>query len=201
MEYPDKEKLLREEFLRVAQVLFQKYGFEKTTMEDIARDARKSKTTLYQCFKNKNKLLESLINYEMREVFSMVITEVNKYQSASERIKVYMKTTFLEVRKKIFLYALLKGEMASSLVDLYNLKNDVDALEIDEIKGILRDGIIMGEFASNHMRNIEVIAYYLVNGARGMLIQLVMDPNPDQDILNEDCVDTVMDLFIKGLRS
>lgn len=47
-----KDELLKEKILTGADMLFQKYGLTKTTMEDIAREAGKGKSTLYYYFKS-----------------------------------------------------------------------------------------------------------------------------------------------------
>ena len=43
----------REAIISAATGLFSRFGLEKTTMEDIAKAARKGKSTLYYYFKNK----------------------------------------------------------------------------------------------------------------------------------------------------
>jgi len=60
-----KEQSIKDNLIQVSQSLFQQYGFVKTTMEDIAKTARKSKSTLYQFFKNKEEVLHGVITYDI----------------------------------------------------------------------------------------------------------------------------------------
>jgi len=57
-----------ERVLQVAGQLFLRYGFEKTTMDDIAREAGVAKATLYRYWPSKEALFESLLYREIREV-------------------------------------------------------------------------------------------------------------------------------------
>lgn len=195
----DKEKTIKNEIIKVAQELFQKYGYEKTTMEDIAKAARKSKSTLYQCFRNKDEVLEGVISAEMREVYSCIIREIAKVQTATEQIRAYMNTVISETKKKFFLYALLQGEFKAILCNCANIKKDIDLLEIDEVKNILRKGILLGEFSSKYMSSVSNIAYYLVNGARGLLLQLVLAGENDSEYFEEKNMEAMLGLLISGL--
>ncbi len=52
--------------LQAASRLIAHYGFDKTTMEDIARESGVSKGVLYLCWSSKDALFDALLNYEMQ---------------------------------------------------------------------------------------------------------------------------------------
>ena len=54
----------RERILEVAKELIGKFGFKKTTMEDIARSASMAKATIYHYFTSKEEILKEIINKE-----------------------------------------------------------------------------------------------------------------------------------------
>ena len=56
---------IREEILNGARELFQRFGFKKTTMEDIARQIGKSKSALYYYYKTKEDIFEAVVLYEV----------------------------------------------------------------------------------------------------------------------------------------
>lgn len=201
MENDDKIKSNKTELIKVAQTLFQQYGFAKTNMDDIAKTARKSKTTLYQCFKNKEEVLAGVLEKEMQEVYSTVIKEINKAQTATDRLRIYMKTVLCEAKKRIFLYALMKGDLKAHLISCGDIKRDMDMLEIEEVKSILRNGILLGEFSQKHKEHVHTIACYLTNSIRAMMIQLVIDDNISSELYNEQNQDVMLDIFIRGLKN
>ena len=47
----DQEKI-RGSIMSAASVLFEKYGYEKTSMDEIASASRKAKATIYYYFRN-----------------------------------------------------------------------------------------------------------------------------------------------------
>jgi TetR/AcrR family acrAB operon transcriptional repressor len=60
----------RERILDVAARLILRYGYDKTTLQDIASDASISKSTLYQYWKNKEELFGALITRETRQMLN-----------------------------------------------------------------------------------------------------------------------------------
>jgi len=54
--------------LEAASRLIAHYGFDKTTMEDIAREAGVSKGALYLIWSSKDQLFEALLSYEMKRL-------------------------------------------------------------------------------------------------------------------------------------
>jgi AcrR family transcriptional regulator len=60
-----KKDLNRENILKIARDIFSKYGFKKTTLDDIANAVRKGKSSLYYYFESKEDLFQAVI---MKEV-------------------------------------------------------------------------------------------------------------------------------------
>lgn len=62
---------IQEGILRASQTLFLQYGYEKTTIEKIARQAKISKSNLYHYFKSKDEIFDRLTDtaaHEFRKV-------------------------------------------------------------------------------------------------------------------------------------
>jgi len=49
----NKKDQNRENILKIAREIFSKYGYKKTTLDDIANAVRKGKSSLYYYFKSK----------------------------------------------------------------------------------------------------------------------------------------------------
>jgi AcrR family transcriptional regulator len=60
-----KEEITRREVVQAASRLFQRYGLVKTTMEDIARETGRGKSTLYYYFKSKDEIFDAVVNQEL----------------------------------------------------------------------------------------------------------------------------------------
>ncbi|PIF05120.1 MAG: TetR family transcriptional regulator, partial [Draconibacterium sp.] len=61
----NKKDTNRENILKIAREIFSKYGYKKTTLDDIASAVRKGKSSLYYYFKSKEDLFHAVI---MKEV-------------------------------------------------------------------------------------------------------------------------------------
>ena len=61
-----KEKNLKSEFLSVATKLFIKYGYHKTSMDEIAKSSHRAKRSLYNHFSSKEELFESVMKQELQ---------------------------------------------------------------------------------------------------------------------------------------
>lgn len=63
------------EILDKVMELFRDYGFRTVSMDDVSRELRISKKTLYKYFKNKSDLIEKLLQYEQERFDEMINQE------------------------------------------------------------------------------------------------------------------------------
>lgn len=195
-----REPTPKAEIMRAAKVLFQKYGFSKTTIEEIASAARKSKTTLYQLFSNKEEIFTEILLDEGRSLFDHVISEVNKQKNSASELKTYISTTISEAKKRLLLYSLLKGELKSILINHKQVKHDIDLFEKEVVKNIIYNGIQTGEFSKYYEQYLDHIAYYVINFTRGVVLQLILDEESNSHLKDDEIFDVLMNMMIKGLK-
>ena len=81
--------------MNIAKVRFERFGFKKTTLDEICSDARISKKTLYMFFKNKEDLFVSLFNNEALKSRKTVLGKLKNIEDPLEKIK-----KFTEVSKE-----------------------------------------------------------------------------------------------------
>ncbi|MCK4595039.1 TetR/AcrR family transcriptional regulator [bacterium] len=61
IERPEEEDPRRRQILEAAGRLFHRYGFRRTSLDDIARECRISKKTIYQHFEGKDELVRAVL--------------------------------------------------------------------------------------------------------------------------------------------
>lgn len=80
--------------LAAAKQLFVQYGYEKTSMNDIAKTAHKAKGSIYYNFKSKldifNELLEQEVESMIKELTDTRIYATTSAYNVSERLKYYL---------------------------------------------------------------------------------------------------------------
>ncbi len=193
-----KEEIIRGEIIEAAGELFQQYGFQKTTMEDIAKAAGKGKSTLYYYFANKDEVFDAVANKEIDEVCRAVQEGIEKVSSPREKLKTYALINFTEIRKKTILYKLVCGEMKSNLTKLmYALREKFDKEELSLFEDILLEGIKCGDFKSVEEKDVKALAHIILSALRGIEVDVFIENKlPEFD----DHLGLVTNLLVRGLE-
>ena len=192
-----KEEIIRSEFLEAASRLFQQYGMQKTTMEDIAKALGKGKSTLYYYFANKDEVFQAVVLKEIDEVFKAVHKKVSDAKTAKEKLAAYAANNINEIKGKTILYKLVCGELKGNLSKLmFQLREQFDIKDIVILKEILNFGIISGEFSSIKIEDINILAHLIVSALRGIEVDMFIE-NKIPDI--EDQLDHLVGILTRGL--
>ncbi len=82
----------KEKIMEAAVELFERYGYEKTTLEDIAGRIGKTKTSVYYYFDGKQDILREVLSREFAAVQSKLIeTWAKSFEKEPCRFKEYLK--------------------------------------------------------------------------------------------------------------
>ena len=82
----------RDKILRVAARIFGKYGFQKTTMDEVARTAHKAKGSVYYHFRSKEDLFLAVVSQEIERLKEALLDVASKKAGATSMIRSYMLT-------------------------------------------------------------------------------------------------------------
>ena len=82
-----KEK--EEQIVVAARKVFARFGFSKTTMEDISAEVEMGKASLYYYFPNKESLFHAAILHEQDEFLKKADSLINKPGSAEKKLRNY----------------------------------------------------------------------------------------------------------------
>jgi AcrR family transcriptional regulator len=100
----------RNQILNLAKKRFERFGFNKTTVDEIARDATISKRTLYQEFENKEKILEELFMFEALSVRKAILNQINKIIGPTEKLQTYIRLALKYLDQNPFIVSVLHDE-------------------------------------------------------------------------------------------
>ena len=164
-------KQRQEEIVRAAAKRFSRHGFGKTTLDEIARDVRIGKPTIYHYFKSKDELYYSSINFQssefiedikaifnnqdlpvgarLLEYFAFKETINHRYKLLFELILALFKDDHLEKEKEI-LQQLLKKE--------------------SEVVGLILNSIYTGRIESMNVS----LPFYIVHLSWGLLFSNIV---------------------------
>ena len=82
-----KEALVKQHIIQSSTAAFKELGFEKVTMDDIAKAANKGRSTLYYYFKNKYEVFEHVAELEYLSIIEPAKTAIQASQSLEENLK------------------------------------------------------------------------------------------------------------------
>lgn len=161
-----KEALVRfnrENILDAAKKLFQTKGIDLTTMDDIARQADYSKSTIYVYFKSKDEILNNIIYHYitlLKENLQRSIEKSVEFEQCYDTICIGL----VEFQKKYPLYfEKLLGEIkvpgenleeGNVILDIYRVGEEIN----DIIMNLLIDGINNG-FVQKEIEMIPTVLY------------------------------------------
>jgi len=83
----NKAKDKRQLIMDTAVGLFARYGFTKTSLEDIASAAQIAKGTVYYYFPGKEELFTSVIEHKMEEYYLMLQEHLDSVEGFEEKLK------------------------------------------------------------------------------------------------------------------
>lgn len=177
-----KDEEVKNAILEAAKRVFQKWGLNKTTMEDIAHEAGKGKSTLYYYFKSKDEIFELLIKTELNSILTKAKTTINQISSPKDKLKKYISTTLNEIKNTVSLYLLVKGEIKGNKEVLEKLRKHLDYEEELLIKEILKEGLASKEFNFLKEKDLSKAANVIVGVIRGLELYLFLDNDDNEKI-------------------
>lgn len=141
----NKKDLNRESILKTAREIFSKYGFKKTTLDDIANAVRKGKSSLYYYFDSKEDLFQAVIVKEVDILARELEIVINRNTDPIDKLRDYILTKLTTFRSLANFYHALENDVtAIGFID--DIKRKYEQDEIRMIKRILIEGVRKNEF-------------------------------------------------------
>lgn len=194
----EKDEIIVQEIINGAKKLIQQYGLKKTTMEDIAKSAGKSKSTLYYYFKDKEEIFDRVINLEIDDFFQTVKAAVNKQTDVIGMLKAYIVTKVKTLRERINLYNFaIENDLQGRLNNEFaNLRNRYDNEEKKLISDILNKGVETKVFKSEIKQEIEDLSELFVSCVRGVEMDIIAQKKHK---VVTDKADLLVEILVKGM--
>ena len=167
----DKD-LVREQIINSAAVLFGRFGYKKTTMDEIAMATGKGKTAIYYYFKNKEDVFKAVIEREAAELEKALNEAIADKTSPEEKLKAYFYARMRTMLNLSNFYDAMKNEVLDHLPFINKIRTEVDNKELTLVKSILEEGVEKGDF---EVKDLEMAAITLVTSLKGLEIPLFVE--------------------------
>ncbi len=169
----DKREQRRKRIVEAASRLFMHYGFRKTTLDDIAREARVGKATLYHYVSGKEELLEEMVEAIVSSFEARLKGVLRAQCTSQERLVRYAQAWLSHHQEMQEASPMSMEERMEQFPNMHRFIRRFHEMEHKVMSTVLQEGIDRGEF-----RPVEVdrVATLLVAAFKGMVAELCRRP-------------------------
>ncbi len=160
---------VRSKIIQVAGKIFTRFGYKKTTMEEIAMATRKGKSSIYYYFSSKEDIFRAVVEREAEELKLELADAVAEVGDPIEQLKTYLLFRMHKLKTLTNFYAALKSDYLAHLEFIENIRKQHDRDEIALVKTILQSGMEQNEFVID---DPELAAVAIVTAMKGLEIPL-----------------------------
>lgn len=154
----------KQKIISAATSLFSRFGLEKTTMEDIAKAAKKGKSSLYYYFKSKEEVFAEVIKKEIAGLKTAIIEAIEKEDDPYNKFRKFVDARLNYLNEKADQYTNVKDEHLKHYEFVENLTADYSNWEISTIKNIVEYGRDKGLFEVTDLDSISQALFFALKG-------------------------------------
>jgi AcrR family transcriptional regulator len=168
-----KEDIIQQQILQAAQQLFQKHGYQKVTMDDVARAIGKGRSSLYYYYKNKDEVFDAVMDAEISDIITEITRAADQATTVEQKLRTFGITkTKISGKRKAFFDALETG-MNADEISQYTKKKQVIQKKIRKeeaslLNHILTQGALKGEIKVLDPKEQETIIFVFATSLRGL---------------------------------
>ncbi len=187
----------RNKILSVANKLFSRFGFHKTSMDEIAKIARKAKGSLYYHFASKEELFKEVVSKEIMNLKNQLDVIINNTDlSASDKIKLYLLRRMEILNDAANYHETLKADFFEHFDFIDDLREELDKWEKENLKKILLQGVETKEFAA--IGDMDVLLDMFMMVLRGLEIPFFLQNKYEK---YSPYFEGLMGILTKGIAS
>jgi AcrR family transcriptional regulator len=164
----DKDEV-KEAIVNVARHIFSRFGFKKTTMDEIAIASRKGKSSIYYYFASKEEIFEAVVQKEASILKNELIKANSEADSPEAKLKAHVLVRMHNMEKLANFYSAIKDDFLSHLEFIERIRKKYDQEEIQMMESILAEGVEDGIF---EIGDTSLAAIAIVTALKGMEIPL-----------------------------
>lgn len=168
---------LKCKILAAAKKRFSRFGFQKTTVDELCRDCRISKKTFYQHFPSKNELFQNLLIGELKQVRTTLRAQVQDNRLPFHQLTQLLQAMIVYWHDDPFMISITKDNEA--LLPVSKVSTDYRELIEKEMIPLIGDIIRNGK-KLNSFRDIDetFLSSLILKLAQTVIPSKLIDPAP-----------------------
>jgi len=187
---------VRQEILDAAEGLFARYGFKKTSVDDVAGAARIGKGSVYLHFDSKEDLFAEVVRRASDRMLTALLGAVSRARTPVAKLRAFVQVQMTTVAEIMAQYSLAEETLLELLPLAASVRRGYLAREHDLLVEVLRDGAAAGAFVVDHP---ELLAAGLMAGMTAVQAHTAVDDRKDPQVIAG--LDEVASVLIRALTS
>jgi len=191
-----KQEQVKNKIVSVASSVFNKYGFKKATIEDIAQAARMGKSSIYYYFESKEVIFEAVVQQEAHQLsLELEKKVINSKDNPKEKIRNYVLIRMRFLKEMVNFFEALKNDYLGNLAFTERIRKRYDKEEQQMLHKILEEGVNQGIFK---LGNTKLTALVLVTFLKGLESSLLINEEMQLEDL-ETNLDRILQIVFYGM--
>lgn len=190
-----KEADVRSLIIESATKHFSRYGFHKTTMDEIAKNIHKAKGVLYYYFKSKEELFKEVLKQELNLVKQELSIITNSGKDALTIIKQYFLSRLNLLYSAANYHETLKADFFEKYHFVKDVRADFAEFEYNQLKQIFEQGNKENCLDIKNIESTTSAVMMLLNSIE--LPLYLQNKYPEY----ENTIDEIVTIIINSLRS
>jgi AcrR family transcriptional regulator len=159
----------RKKIIITAGQIFSRYGFRKTTMDEIARALKMGKSSIYYYYPGKEDIFEAVVLYEANVLRNELTTAIKSVESPIGKMEKYVSVRMKAFEKLANYYNAIFDKNLDHFEFIEKIREKYDREEIAILRLILYDGVRKKIF---NVENSEYTAMAIQTTLKGLEVPL-----------------------------
>ncbi len=182
----------KEEIIEIARDIFARFGFKKTTMEEIAKAMRKAKSSLYYYFQSKEEIFQTVLEQEANVLREKIEKAISQEDTPQGKLRAYVLTRMRGLKQLANFYSALKDEYLENYKFIEKFRKKYDEEEVKTISKILKEGVDRGIFDIKDLEMTTIAILIALKGFESWVFQ-------GNTKWTEKDIDNLLDVLFHGI--
>lgn len=183
----------RKKIIILAGQIFSRYGFKKTTMDEIARALKMGKSSVYYYFDSKEEIFEAVVLYEANILRNELTTAIKSVESPLDKMKNYVFVRMKSFEKLSNYYNAIFDKNLDHFDFIETIREKYDREELAILRLILYHGTRKKVFT---VSNSEYTALAIQTTLKGLEVPLFWKK---KELNIEARLDAILEVLFYGI--
>jgi len=173
--------------------IFSRYGYKKTTMDEIAAELKMGKSSVYYYFKSKEEIFEAVVLYEANVLRNELTKAIKSVESPVEKMRNYVFVRMKTFEKLSNYYNAIFDKNLAHFNFIEMIREKYDREELAILRLIIYDGVRKKVF---NVRSSEYTAIAVQTALKGLEVPLFWKK---KEIDIEERLNAILDVLFYGI--